>query len=174
MKRCLALLFFSVMVCLSGYAQKGRQGVGINGGLPYFLDQKNFGWNVGLKYENFLTDYIRLAPSIEYHEHEQLGYARDGYNQFRAFSFKAKSDFFLLSPEKRVRPYLHAGMGFVRGDDEYKGDNFNDFNLAAGVGLDWRIAYAISMQFEAAYDFAMEKEKYGHIDLSLGLTYYFK
>lgn len=75
-KKFLATLLCLLSLCTYGYAQKGMQSVGLN--VSYNddidLDDKDHlgigdgyrGFSIGAKYQYYLTNYIRLSPTVKY------------------------------------------------------------------------------------------------------------
>lgn len=75
-KKFLATLLCLLSLCTYGYAQKGMQSVGLNVSYNDDIDfnKKDLigmgegyrGYSIGAKYQYYLTNYIRLSPTVKY------------------------------------------------------------------------------------------------------------
>lgn len=166
MKKTLLLLLVAMSVCLGGFAQKGRQAVGVD--VPFRVDfDARISLGIGLKYQYNLTDYICLEPAI------QGSFIPEDEDRM-TFSSVINSKFFFTSPN-RFRPYGVIGLGFgiykeYDWDYYYTYDN-PGFLLKAGLGLDYRLSYDWSWQLEC--NFETLYFEFSEIYISTGITYNF-
>lgn len=167
MKKILLLLLVAMSVCLSGFAQKGRQAVGVD--VPFRVDFDGYiSLGLGLKYQYNITDYICLEPAI------QGSFIPEDEDRM-TFSSVINSKFFFTSPN-RFRPYGVIGLGFGTYEEydwDYDGDiyRYSGLLLKAGLGLDYRLSYDWSWQLEC--NFETLYFEFSEIYISTGITYNF-
>lgn len=161
-KRFLATLLCLLSLCTYGYAQKGLQSVGMD--VSYNHDfNSNKGLSFGVKYHYYLSNYIRVSPTIKWVSMKEV---LADYNGFRPLYSYAKTsgldvsvDFqwFIIPPYNRLRPYLITGVssGYLKAEAIERFESQNEkgwwsskFALNYGIGLNWEISPAISLQFE--------------------------
>ena len=141
MKKTIFLCLMAMSFCLGGFAQKGRQAVGID--VPFrfndYFNDHSFG--IGLKYQYNINDYVRIEPIAQwYFVHEGI----DNYKFIGAFN----GNFFFNAPN-RFRAYGIVGLGYSvyeEGDDVNggmydAGIDCKGFYLQCGLGIDYRLNY---------------------------------
>lgn len=189
-KRFLATLLCLLSLCTYGYAQKGMHSVGLN--VSYNDDfSRNKGLGLGVKYHYYLSNYIRVSPTIKWVSMKEVfeDYAVQGkidydgivmpiyrsrYGELKTTGLDVSVDFhwFFIPPHNRLRPYLITGVssGFLKAKAtrEIYNWSYNEsvhdyyiyeakdtdswkskFALNFGIGLNWEMSPAISLQFEA-------------------------
>lgn len=200
-KKFLATLLCLLSLCTYGYAQKGLQSVGMN--VSYnddFSDNKGLG--LGVKYHYYLSNYIRVSPTIKWVSMNDVfeDYAYQGissdidmpyyyslYGKLKTTGLDVSVDFhwFFIPPYNRLRPYLITGVssGFLKAkatwDSYFWGyieSNFGyevkelhnsplpsnaEFALNYGIGLNWEVAPALSLQLEITRRKEIEKDEIG-------------
>ena len=156
MKKTLLLLLVAMSVSLSGFAQKGRQAVGVDILPSRFFELDQFEVGVGVKYQYNLTDYIRLNPNVNIisTKHECGGY--DDYDdRFTILMAGVDVNAFFIS-NNRFRPYFIAGLycGYFEVCCDENWYKFSEALPAArlGIGVDYRMTYDLSLQIELAYN----------------------
>lgn len=181
MKKTLLLLLIAMSVSLSGFAQKGRQAVGVDISPSWFFKAGSTSLGGGIKYQYNLTDHIRLNPSINY---ARFWYQDSDYHKYSDYlnsvQIGADLDIF-LTPCNRIRPYIITGiyyhwMGFHSKSKKRPAINF-------GIGLDYRITYELSLQAEMSYNspvyetneyvYNARVKQYQSIKIGIGITYNF-
>lgn len=181
MKKSLLLLLVAMSVSLSGFAQKGRQAVGVDILPSWFLELDRFAVGAGIKYQYNLTDYIRLNPNINY---ARLWYQCSYYDGFSCYlnslQIGTDLDVFLI-PCNRFRPYVITGIYYHWMQNRSRNKNRPAINL--GVGLDYRITYELSLQAELSYNSPVfiineyiseaKVEHFQSLKLGIGVTYNF-
>lgn len=142
-------LFLSLLLVLPlcGFAQKGMQGVG--GGLGFGLcyDGDCIIYDFSIKYQNNLTNRIRIVPYLEYISAIEYNGSRWVYDCGLSFHY-------FLNNVRRFRPYVIAGFSvgayervyLVSGREEWADGPFGGFEF--GVGFDYRLSYHCSFQME--------------------------
>lgn len=187
-KRFLATLLCLLSLCTYGYAQKGQQSVGMN--VSYNDNfSRNKGLGLGVKYHYYLSNYIRVSPTIKWVSMREVcdDYAYQGENHYtNTYYYQASYErvktsgidisvdfhWFFIPPYNRLRPYLITGVscGFLKAerideyyrwrykesihdyeviDNRYSESEKSKFALNYGIGLNWEVSTAISLQFEA-------------------------
>lgn len=180
MKKILLLLLVAMSVSLSGFAQKGRQAVGVDILPSWFFKTGSTALGGGIKYQYYLTDYIRLNPNINY---ARFWY-QDSYDKYSNYlnSLQIGTDLdVFLTPYYRFRPYIITGIYYQLMKNKSGNEKRPAINL--GIGLDYRITYELSLQAELSYNspvFGINKYVYSakvfhyrSIKLGIGLTYNF-
>lgn len=170
MKKSLLLLLVAMSVCLGGFAQKGRQAVGVD--VPLRLNG-NASLCIGVKYQYNISNFVCLEPILQ-----GLGdmITEDGDITCIAM---LNSKFFFFAPN-RFRPYGLIGLGFCVGKYEEYGDSGDyvgreDYEgpiAQIGIGMDYRLNYDWSWQLETGYQFILDGEMNGPF-ISTGITYNF-
>lgn len=176
MKKLLFLLIVSISVCLGGFAQKGRQAVGVD--VPYRICNSDLSFGVGFKYQYNISNYICIEPIYQYYW--------DGTGDY-FFHFVAllNSKAYFIAPNQ-FRPYGLVGVGICGGsyynwDYDYNyyddGDDYDDvsFVVQIGVGCDCRLTHKWSLQFEVGCQLTRLGDNYEHTGpyLSTGIAYNF-
>lgn len=181
MKKSLLLLLVAMSVSLSGFAQKGRQAVGVDILPSWFFKTGSTALGGGIKYQYYLTDYIRLNPNINYARFwYQCSYFDEYSNYLNSLQIGTDLDVF-LTPYYRFRPYIITGIYYQWMKDKSNSGKRPAINL--GVGLDYRITYELSLQAELSYNspvfeinesvYSAKVFHYRSIKLGIGLTYNF-
>ena len=131
-KRFLATLLCLLSLCTYGYAQKGLQSVGMN--VSYNDDfSHNKGLGLGVKYHYYLSNYIRVSPTIKWvsmkevfedetyqgeNDYTGMPYYNSLYGKLKTTGLDVSIDFhwFFIPPHNRLRPYLITGVssGFLK------------------------------------------------------------
>lgn len=152
MKKIMFILLIAVGVNANGFAQKGMQGVGVKaymclGGYKSERvgseSQTSFGG--GLEYQYFLTDAIRVKPSVAYFS--------DKYYSISEFSGALSFDY-LIPVSTQFRPYIDLSVRYAdlncKGSNSYfdKDTDGKGFAFGGGAGLDIRLSYHFSLQLE--------------------------
>lgn len=155
-KRFLATLLCLLSLCTYGYAQKGLQSVGMN--VSYNDDfSHNKGLGLGVKYHYYLSNYIRVSPTIKWVSvkevceddtyqgedyYTNMPYYRSYYDRVKTSGLDVSIDFhwFFIPPYNRLRPYLITGFssGFLKAEEieefyrwEYK-ESILDYGVDTG------------------------------------------
>ena len=178
MKKSLLLLLVAMSVCLGGFAQKGRQAVGVD--VPLRICNKaDLSMGVGFKYQYNVSDYICVEPIIQY-------YWEGTGDYFFNFVTMLNSKFYFIAPNQ-FRPYGSVGVGICGGsyfnwdydydDYNYEDDDYDDvrFIAQAGIGCNCKLSNNWSLQFEAGYQLTYLGNNYNHsgLYLSTGFAYNF-
>ena len=164
----LSVFFLMLAMCgLSAMAQKGRDGIG--GNIAYNL-YNDSGFGLGVKYQYNITDNVRIEPSFTYYPINTIP-SRWGHEK-GCYSWLLNTNLhFLIGKPNRWRSYVIGGLAYgnMKGKEEYDVNN-KMLGINAGLGFDYRISYALSLQLEPKI--ILQKE----ITLAptIGLTYYFK
>lgn len=152
MKKLLCSLLLAFACSESLFAQKGMQGIGVKGYMclggftaGYGGPKNHSTIGGGLEYQYFLTEAIRVKPSVTFFSKE--------YYSMSEFSAALSLDY-LIPVSRQFRPYLDLSVRYA--DLNCKGDGVafsqeNDgkgFTFGGGVGIDIRLSYHISMQAE--------------------------
>lgn len=160
MKKSLLLLLVAMSVCLSGFAQKGRQAVGVDILPSWFLELDRFAVGAGIKYQYNLTDYIRLNPNVNIIGTKVKCYKAD--DRFTIAMAGVDVNAFFI-PNNRFRPYFIAGLycGYFEVCCDYHWDKFSEALPAArlGIGADYRMTYDLSLQIELAYNTSLRAKE---------------
>lgn len=189
MKKYLVMLLMAVFCSGSVMAQKGRQGVGVNAAINIcgFL-----GYGGGLKYQNNISDNIRIEPSFNYYVYS--GESGSGANSSNykngCYTWLGQVNLhYFFSDPSRIRFYGLLGLGignFFSHDSEateryyfddgtydeyviYEENNKVNIGANVGLGLDVRLSYSISLQIEPKV-FLSKKIAFAP---SVGVTYNF-
>ncbi len=215
-KRFLATLLCLLSFCTYGFAQKGMHSVGLNVSYNDDIDISNQdffdlsiglgdgyrGFSIGAKYQYYLTNYIRLSPTVKYvsMENSQFEnsyfYDSDYYQQLGIPSYvtwrheKVSMQGFDVSLDihwfftkvRRIRSYFITGLsvGHLKSKcvadyyDQIWFDWYNQYNatgsfneatkdnrfgMNVGIGINWEIIPALSLQTE--FVFRYDGEDYG-------------
>lgn len=181
MKKTLLLLLVAMSVSLGGFAQKGRQAVGVDILPSWFFETGSTALGGGIKYQYNLTDYIRLNPNINYARFwYQCRYYDDYSDYLNSLQIGVDLDVF-LTPNNRFRPYIITGIYYQLMKDKSKSEKRPAINL--GVGLDYRITYELSVQAELSYNspvfetneyvYSAIVKDYRSLKIGIGVTYNF-
>lgn len=159
------LLLLLMCFSLVGYAQKGMQGIGVDGSF-WVVGSDDFSGGLKLKYQYNAHDFIRLEPSMtfffkskeNFHKGSVAGFGDiiDGYYLYSShlyhtihgyhdsstdkpsFCLALNSHFFLWRPT-RFRTYVITGVGFMMMTENelYTGDlRYDSKTWCAGGGYD--------------------------------------
>jgi len=153
MKKFVVLM--SMMLCIAGsaMAQKGIKSVGLN--LNYGTEIESF--SLGVKYQQNITDEIRLEPSMNYY------FENKGIDMFDV-NFNAH---YLFPMASNIRIYPLAGLTFERWDI---GKIKNKLGVNLGAGAEFDIADQWMMNFELKYKIV---KKFDQAVFNLGIAYMF-
>lgn len=153
MKKLVVLM--SMMLCIAGsaMAQKGIKSVGLN--LNYGTEIESF--SLGVKYQQNITDEIRLEPSMNYY------FENKGIDMFDV-NFNAH---YLFPMASNIRIYPLAGLTFERWDI---GKVKNKLGVNLGAGAEFDIADQWMMNFELKYKMIKD---FDQATFSLGISYMF-
>lgn len=153
MKKLVVLM--SMMLCIAGsaMAQKGIKSVGLN--LNYGTEIESF--SLGVKYQQNITDEIRLEPSMNYY------FENKGIDMFDV-NFNAH---YLFPMASNIRIYPLAGLTFERWDI---GKVKNKLGVNLGAGAEFDIADQWMMNFELKYKMIKD---FDQAAFSLGISYMF-
>ncbi|MBQ8190987.1 MAG: outer membrane beta-barrel protein [Bacteroidaceae bacterium] len=174
MKKSLLLLLVAMSVSLGGFAQKGRQAVGVDvpfrmndSGDNFFeFDDESLGF--GIKYQYNMTDYIRIEPIMQYYFAHQ---ENDNYKFIGAIN----TNFFFYAPA-RFRPYGIVGLGYSIAKEycDYCGPHdYSGFYIQCGLGIDYRLSHVWSWQLSTGWQGIAGEDDYSGIYVSTGVTYNF-
>lgn len=217
-KRFLATLLCLLSFCTYGFAQKGMHSVGLNVSYNDDIDISNQdffdlgiglgdgyrGFSIGAKYQYYLTNYIRLSPTIKYVSMEnsrfensyfydsdyyyQLGIPNSVIWEHEKVSMQgidASLDIhWFFTKVRRVRSYFITGLsvGYLKStcimdyynqvwsdrNNQYntnscyyeaREDKDNHLGMNVGIGINWEIIPALSLQTE--FVFRYDGEDYG-------------
>ena len=183
------MLLMAAGVSANGLAQKGMQGIGAKGYmcLGGFKSERGSSTNQntvggGLEYQYFLTESIRIKPS--------MAYFSDDYYSISEFSAALSFDY-LIPLSTQFRPYLDLSVRYAdlncKGIDYPYFDTKTDgkgFCFGGGAGFDIRLSYHFSMQVEMVALWGQGKQNnnnsFGRTTIkkpvwlpSVGLTYNF-
>lgn len=145
MKKFLLSLLF--LMPLSGFAQKGMQGVGVNLGWGFDIWRFDYAYSYGFSYQKSVTDRFRLASSLEVLD--------DEVNATTSYLLIVEGNYF-LNDVRRLRPYVIGGVALGRFESEAEtwigelGGGFAEFAFGGkfGVGLNYRLGYHLTGQLE--------------------------
>ena len=153
MKKLVVLM--SMMLCIVGsaMAKKGIKSVGLN--LNYGTEIESF--SLGVKYQQNITDEIRLEPSMNYY------FENKGIDMFDV-NFNAH---YLFPMASNIRIYPLAGLTFERWDI---GKVKNKLGVNLGAGAEFDIADQWMMNFELKYKIIKD---FDQAAFSLGISYMF-
>ena len=153
MKKFIVLM--SMMLCIAGsaMAQKGIKSVGLN--LNYGTEIESF--SLGVKYQQNITDEIRLEPSMNYY------FENKGIDMFDV-NFNAH---YLFPMASNIRIYPLAGLTFERWDI---GKIKNKLGVNLGAGAEFDIADQWMMNFELKYKIV---KKFDQAVFNIGIAYMF-
>lgn len=152
MKKVMMTLLLVAAFGVNGFAQKGMNGVGvklfssIGGYKPEknysgYTSKSNMTFGVGLEYQYFATDDIRIKPSVAFFTDQAFNISK--------FSAQVAADY-LFPVSSRFKPYLNFSLRYA--DHNAKGhmpDEAKGILYGGGAGLDFRFGYHFSMQIEA-------------------------
>lgn len=171
-KRFLATLLCLLSLCTYGYAQKRLQSVGMN--VSYNDDfSHNKGLGLGVKYHYYLSNYIRVSPTIKWVSMKEVfedetyqgesTYSGMPYYISRCCKLKtsgleASVDFhwFFIPPYNRLRPYLITGVssGFLEAELTYDSYCWGYTESSLGYKVDseresewWKSRFALNYGF---------------------------
>lgn len=186
-KRFLATLLCLLSLCTYGYAQKGLQSVGMN--VSYndgFSHNKGLG--LGVKYHYYLSNYIRVSPTIKWVSMKEVfeDYACQGkdydidmpyynsrYGKLKTTGLDVSIDFhwFFIPPHNRLRPYLITGVssGFLKAKatmDSYcwgytglnKGYKVEEYSDSESYKSKFAINYGIGLNWEVTPTISLQFE----------------
>lgn len=169
------ILFLLLIIASANvFAQKGRHSIGISVeelGFLYNDCDDNYGGSVGItaKYQYGISNYLRVEPSFTYYVYPNR--CTDNYEVRPQFGAGVSIHAFLTRPSK-VRPYVIAGVSYIRGEERYDyhydADKTDFFDAKTGLGLDYRVAYNWDLQLEALFATAFMAE-----NIKIGLSYNF-
>ena len=168
MKKILLLLLMAMSVCLGGFAQKGRQAVGVD--FPFRGVDGTVSYGFGLKYQYNITDYIGVEPFFQY-------YVQEEDSEYKIVS-AINGNIYFLGPN-RFRPYVFLGTGYARVcEDLYEGtggyqDYDNGMLIQSGFAFDYRISYSWSWQLVIGGQMLLGTDNFSSIYASTGFTYNF-
>ena len=142
MKKFLLSLLF--LIPLSGFAQKGMQGVGVNFGMGFasedVIDVSVFTADIIIKYQKNLTDKFRFVSTLGLYDFE----ADDNDLAVNDCFLDIEGNYF-LNDVRRLRPYVVGGIVFGYCDDPY---SELGGGVKLGLGLDYRLGYHLTTQLE--------------------------
>lgn len=153
MKKLIVLM--SMMLCIAGsaMAQKDIKAVGVH--LNYGTEIESF--SLGVKYQQNVTNEIRLEPSVNYY------FANKGIDMFDV-NFNAH---YLFPMASNVRLYPLVGLTFERWDI-LKIINRLGVNIGAGAEFDIADRWMMNMEFKHKL-----VKDYNQSVFSVGLAYMF-
>lgn len=180
------IILFALLTVISvnAFAQKGRHAVGISireigvitsdNNDEYGNDYYNGTLGIAIKYQYGISDYFRIEPSFTYYAKSWFSNEYHEGELEPLYSIGVSIHTFFTN-QKRIRPYLIVGAEYLHGEEqglygeksEYAGKT-DDFNARLGIGLDYRITYNWSLQFEACYTTLLKAE-----NINIGCTYNF-
>ena len=172
MKKFLLSLLF--LMPLSGFAQKGIQGVGVNAGRN-FSNYDSYA-QVSLMYQHHLTNYLQIVP---YFRHVNIDIVGNHDMNVKINSIGSDLHFFILNlisgRTTRLAPYVVGGIsyGSYSGMDDYGYDSGYTFAAKAGLGTNYRITYHIALQVELNVEYYNEPYSRWFIAPGLGFAYTF-
>lgn len=178
------IILFALLTVISvnTFAQKGRHAVGISIREIGVITSDNKGdseednyngtLGIAIKYQYGISDYFRIEPSFTYYAKSWFS---DEYHTSELeplYSIGVSIHTFFTN-QKRIRPYLIVGAEYLHGEERYGdkseyAEKTDDFNARLGIGLDYRITYNWSLQFEACYTTLLKAE-----NINIGCTYNF-
>lgn len=169
-KRFLATLLCLLSLCTYGYAQKGMHSVGLN--VSYNDDfSRNKGLGLGVKYHYYLSNYIRVSPTIKWvsmkevvedysHQGDEdyyydMPYYRSYYTDVKTSGLDVSVDFhwFFTPSYNRLRPYLITGVssGFLKAEATYESyewsykEYIHDYQVSERKETDsWKSKFALN------------------------------
>ena len=194
MRKLILVAAVAVMACGAAFAQKGMQGIGINIGARYTVNdyndhsrlntRTNFNEfaviSVDIKYQYNISNYYRIEPFVSYN------YYSDGPEYLVGIN----NDIFFYTP-RRFRPYFIVGLGYshvkVHYEDwEYSGYPTNDYYLVnedienracfyfrGGIGGDYRFSHKWSGQLELCVTGHVGVDYLCSLQLLAGVAYNF-
>lgn len=189
MKKIMTLCLLIVMVVGGVKAQKGMQSIGLDIGICTDTKIKYYKLvGGGIKYRYHITDNICIEPDLQYYfsTSDFQRYAYDNkYCWYNYTQLIGSANFlYFIGLPQIMRPYVGVGLAF--GNRHVTSNTTDDWNrgdfLEGGfqflLGLDKRLSYHFSLQFEAKlfYGGLVEGSKdseYTPIMANIGLTYNF-
>lgn len=172
MKKFLLSLLF--LMPLSGFAQKGMQGVGVNFGIGFsfeeIVDLEGLASDFIIKYQKNLTDKFRLVSTLGVYDVEVFEYDTyldDYLERTETCCFLGIEGDCFLNDVRRLRPYVIGGVVFGYCDDL---DSELGGGVKLGLGLDFRLGYHLTTQLELPYCIMYPRSCFTP---SLGLVYTF-
>ena len=182
------ILVISLMLALCGQsamAQKGRDGIGGNIAWNLYNDS---GFGLGVKYQYNLSDNVRLEPSFNFYPTNTMP-DRWGHKE-GCYTWLLNANLhYLIGKPNRWRTYIIGGLalGNMKGHDEKSYGYYDEYGyydgysesvdvnktkigINAGLGFDYRITYALSLQMEPK----IILQNTITLAPTIGLTYYFK
>ena len=138
MKKYLLLMLLAFVVA-GGYAQKGRQAVGVQTGIMGFVDYEA-GGGAELLYQYSFADAWRVETAL------------GGYGGEDVFMVGNTSELQFLIGKRRIRPMIFAGFNLGYGEfhdyynytEDYCESGFI-FGGFGGIGFDCRLSYSWSL-----------------------------
>lgn len=165
MKKYLLLMLLAFVVA-GGYAQKGRQAVGVQTGIMGFLDYYEACGGAELLYQYSFADAWRVEAAL------------GGYRSEDARMVGNTSELQFLIGKRRIRPMILAGinLGYSEFHDydytyDYGESGFN-FGGFGGIGFDCRLSYSWSLMGKFFVGGAMVCGE-GYLGGKIGVTYNF-
>ena len=153
MKKILFVMLMAILPAVASYAQ---QAVGVNA--VFAADSKNVG--LGIKYQYYIADFIRLEPSGNFL------FRKDGQS---AYDLNMNAHFvFHLIDELNLYPLLGANLGIWKFSG-ISGD-YNRLGLNCGAGLEYTFFGTTCINLEAKYVFAKD---FDQPYVSAGIAYRF-
>ena len=151
MKKFLLSILF--LIPLSGFAQKGMQGVGVNFGFGCRLPWSDYASSYGFKYQKNVTEKFRIATSLECLDHNHTQLISGFYEDYYATSYLLIVEgHYFFNDIMRFRPYAVGGViaGFIEALHSEGYDSLSEFTggVKLGVGLNYRIGYHLTAQLE--------------------------
>lgn len=182
MKKFLLSLLF--LIPLSGFAQKGMQGVGVNFGLGCCFLHGDYAYSYGVSYQNFVTDRFRLVSSLEVLDYiyESMWHSNYVEDVLASSYLLVVEGHYFFNDIRRLRPYIVGGVsvGFLEttgahlkeGNREWYYEPWTEFagGVKLGVGLNYRIGYHLTAQLEVPVHLVYYNPLFTP---SLGLVYTF-
>lgn len=195
MKKFLLSLLF--LMPLSGFAQKGMQGVGVNLGMGSDFLEGEYAYSYGFNYQIFLTDKFRLVSSLEIlnyvYDDDDFWDSEYGYEYgdepeplYGTSYLLIVEGHYFFNDIRRLRPYVvggisvgfseHTGGYYISGGfyeihyDYYEPGSEFAGGVKLGVGLNYRIGYHLTAQLEVPIHLVYPNPLFTP---SLGLVYTF-
>ena len=200
-RRFLATLLCLFFLCTYGYAQRGLQSVGMN--VSYNDDfSRNKGFGIGVKYHYYLSNYIRVSPTIRWILMTEMNCERDAYKgmdeeigmpYYRSTKTDAKTtgldmsvDFhWFFIPPNRLRSYLITGISYggllevEATEDYYWGYSEKYFDYVTSedeYATSWKskfaLNYGIGLNWEVAPTISLQFEAIRRVEIGNHRTVY--
>lgn len=161
MKKSFLVVMSLVMLC-SAKAQEnnGKWGIGINAGSQqyngdlgngfYRFDQAFYGFG-GITINRNLTDHFDVEINGTMGE---IGHVENDNNSFRhmLFQFNVNARYNFLNTESKLRPFVFAGLGYMRFNDKRSNSTYDNMALPDfGAGLNYRVTPLISIVLKETF-----------------------